>query len=214
MQIKSVKKITNKSKRYDIEVDVNHNFFANNILVHNCSATYFIKKMNFFRTIFGVCSRTVYKKTKDNSYYWQIAIKEDIEKKLKIARKDLNIDICIQGEIIGPKIQKNKYKLTELQLYVYNVFNIKTQKYFTYYDILEFCKNYNFKMVPIVTPHFNPKDCYLNNMCVNSIVELSKGKSAINPKTTREGIVVRAIDGQKKLSFKVINPDFLLEHGE
>lgn len=37
-KIKSIKKIQNNSKRYDIEVNKNHNFFANNILVHNCSA--------------------------------------------------------------------------------------------------------------------------------------------------------------------------------
>lgn len=36
-KIKSIKKIINNSKRYDIEVEKNHNFFANNILVHNCT---------------------------------------------------------------------------------------------------------------------------------------------------------------------------------
>lgn len=36
MKIKSIKKITNKSKRYDIQTS-NHNYFANNILVHNCN---------------------------------------------------------------------------------------------------------------------------------------------------------------------------------
>ena len=34
-KIKSIKKISNKSKRYDIEVADNHNFVANNIVVHN-----------------------------------------------------------------------------------------------------------------------------------------------------------------------------------
>lgn len=35
MKIKSIKKITNTSKKYDIQTGV-HNYFANNILVHNC----------------------------------------------------------------------------------------------------------------------------------------------------------------------------------
>lgn len=37
MKIKKITKITNNSKKYDIEVKNNHNFFANGILVHNCT---------------------------------------------------------------------------------------------------------------------------------------------------------------------------------
>lgn len=36
-KIKSIKKIKNSSKRYNVEVKKNSNFFANNILVHNCT---------------------------------------------------------------------------------------------------------------------------------------------------------------------------------
>ena len=36
-KIKSIKKIKNKSKKYDLRIADNHNYFANNILVHNCS---------------------------------------------------------------------------------------------------------------------------------------------------------------------------------
>lgn len=36
MKIKTIKKIESQSKRYDIEVEKNHNFYANGILVHNC----------------------------------------------------------------------------------------------------------------------------------------------------------------------------------
>lgn len=36
--IKSIKKIKSPSKRYDLTITKNHNFFANGVLVHNCSA--------------------------------------------------------------------------------------------------------------------------------------------------------------------------------
>jgi hypothetical protein len=39
MKIKSIKKIDHQSKRYDIQVKNNSNFFANNVLVHNSLAT-------------------------------------------------------------------------------------------------------------------------------------------------------------------------------
>ena len=44
------------------------------------------------------------------------------------------------------------------------------------------------------------------------MVELSKGKSVINPKIQREGIVARL--KEKRFSFKIINPDFLLKFNE
>jgi len=37
MKIKEINKIKNVNKKYDIQVAENHNFFANNILVHNCN---------------------------------------------------------------------------------------------------------------------------------------------------------------------------------
>jgi uncharacterized protein YegP (UPF0339 family) len=42
-KIKSIKKIDPET-RYDIEVADNHNFFANNILVHNCRAIIRLEK--------------------------------------------------------------------------------------------------------------------------------------------------------------------------
>ena len=58
-------------------------------------------------------------------------------------------------------------------------------------------------------------NCKLSDLgsTVQELVEFSKGKSAINPKVEREGIVVRCIEnGKKLLSFKVINPNFLLKY--
>jgi len=39
-KIKSITKIHNDSKRYDISVEDNENFYANGILVHNCTTMY------------------------------------------------------------------------------------------------------------------------------------------------------------------------------
>jgi len=179
--------------------------------IDGTSATYFVKKVNMFNTIFGVCTRNCYQKTIRPSYYWNIAIKEKIEKKLKQARKDLGIDICIQGEIIGPKIQDNKYKKTELEFYVYNVYDITRQEYFCFADIKDFCSAYSFKMVPIDCENTG-LICVMGN--VSQAVEYSKDQSKINPTIKREGIVVRSVLDQKELSFKVINPEFSLEYNE
>ena len=36
VKIKSITKLNNKFDKFDLEIQDNHNFFANNILVHNC----------------------------------------------------------------------------------------------------------------------------------------------------------------------------------
>jgi hypothetical protein len=56
MKIKSIKKIESSSKRYDITVANTSNYYANDILIHNCnaSATYaenklWVKSRNYFK---------------------------------------------------------------------------------------------------------------------------------------------------------------------
>ncbi|RLC98442.1 MAG: hypothetical protein DRI46_11330, partial [Chloroflexi bacterium] len=39
-KIKSIKRVSSSSKRYDLEVQNNHNFYANGMLVHNCTSMY------------------------------------------------------------------------------------------------------------------------------------------------------------------------------
>ena len=71
-----------------------------------------------------------------------------------------------------------------------------------------FCYDYNLTPVPII------QFCKLSDLrlTVQELVEFSKGKSVLAD-IPREGVVVRCIeDGKKLLSFKVINPDFLLKY--
>jgi DNA ligase 1 len=51
VKIKSIKKLEKSYNKYDLEVKDNHNFFANNILVHNCRAIIVIDEtgaINFY----------------------------------------------------------------------------------------------------------------------------------------------------------------------
>ncbi|RYX99082.1 hypothetical protein EON78_03970 [bacterium] len=68
--------------------------------------------------------------------------------------------------------------------------------------------------VPVVDTDFT-----LNHF-VDNLVEMSKGYSLLNNKVKREGIVIRPLEEINnveeigRLSFKVINPDFLLKYNE
>lgn len=51
--IKQIKKISSASKRYDVEVENNHNFFTNNVLVHNSLGICFYHKNKWHLTTRG-----------------------------------------------------------------------------------------------------------------------------------------------------------------
>ena len=93
---------------------------------------------------------------------------------------------------------------------MFNIIDHEKNYHFDRQQMEIFCKMYNIPIVPLVADSF----LGLLALDVQQMVEFSKGKSVLAD-IPREGIVVRCIkDGKKLLSFKVINPDFLLEYGE
>lgn len=174
------------------------------------SCTFFYLTMPWFWKIqkktFGVCSRNIWLKTPTSSNYWTIARKFDIERKMKKLGKEL----VIQGEIVGPGIQKNKYGLAELDFYVFNVYNKGTGEWYGRHGIEAVCEKLELKMVPVIDQQ--PLENFATT--VPEIVERVKGNSTL-AKVKREGSVFRELcsaTGQRGISFKVINPDFLLKY--
>lgn len=158
---------------------------------------------------FGVCSRNIDLK-EGNNKFWntvnQYNTKENLEKwnNINIYSFDLN-NIALQGELIGEGIQGNKYNLKGYEIYIFSAFNIKEQKYYDYFDLINICSLLNLNIVPMLID---------NHSLTNSIdfyLDLSIGKSKLNDKIEREGIVIRNMDGNT-ISFKAINNNFLLKY--
>lgn len=165
---------------------------------------------------FVVCSRNLVNNDK-NSLYWKIAKKYNIE---QILRE--NPTLTIQGEQGDTKIQGNKYGIKEPTMWVFNIIDHEKNYHYNYFEMYEFCKKYNLLIVPILgiviknspfKEDLNYTPCLRHlGATVQELVEFSKGKSVL-ANTPREGVVVRCIEnGKKLLSFKVINPDFLLKY--
>ena len=149
---------------------------------------------------FIVCSRNRRLPTPDRSSFWTVAEKYKIEDALKHMIGDHDW-VCIQGEVVGPKIQGNKYRLSEVDLYCFN--------YITSDGIVP-CKyaedevgNYGLKWVPLVTASFKMPDD------VESVLKYATGKSALCD-TLREGIVFR--NYEERISFKAVSPEFLIKN--
>lgn len=174
------------------------------------SATFFIKKDKILGIIpryeFGVCSRNLRLKNPNNSSYWTVASQYNIENALMdILKKYKSQNVVLQGEICGNGIQGNKYGITG-NGYYFAAFNliIDGKKYRTI-DAKKILSNYKIDTVPIIDTNV------LLYPTIDEMVENAKGKSTLKS-VQREGKVWRSIDNN--ISFKVINPDFLIKYDE
>ena len=136
---------------------------------------------------------------------WAFARANDIENKLKA----LDRNIALQGEIIGEGIQSNKYKLRGQTVTFFNVFDIDAFKYVDFQEFTDVIKSLGLTTVPILET-----DYVLTND-IPTLVNKSIGKSVLKNDVHREGIVIRPLnelrDRDGRVSFKSINPDFLLK---
>ena len=149
---------------------------------------------------FGVCSRNLQLKETEGNSFWGAARKYNLEEKLTA----LDRNIAIQGELVGPGIQGNKYKLTDIDFYVFTVYDIDKGEYLSSADRLELCEKLGLKHVPVLGT------MTLENQTVDSLLQLAESKSQLNVKTEREGLVFKGIT-DTRVHFKTISTRFLLK---
>ena len=152
---------------------------------------------------FAVCSRNLRKYVPDDSSFWSVAKRYNIENILHRLIGDYQW-VCIQGECIAPNVQGNKYKVTEPDLYCFNLIyptgrlgSVKAK---------EILGEFGLKFVPIINEAADIK-----GMSVAEVLEYATDKSELYD-TLREGIVFRSFDG--KQSFKAVSPEFLIKYNE
>lgn len=175
------------------------------------SATYYLNKGSF-----GVCSRNLDLLEDDQNTFWKMARQLEIEKKLLATGRN----IALQGELIGESIQSNKLKIRGQDVRFFSAWDIDDRRFFDFEEVKDLLRKLDLVMVPVVNDH------YILENDIDAIVQMSVIKSTVNPKTWAEGIVIRPLheisdvfllnenltDG--RLSFKAVNPEFLLKHGE
>ena len=148
--------------------------------------------------VFGVCSRNLdLKETADNTF-WQVARAEGIEEKM---REIPDGEWAIQGELIGPDIQGNIYKLSNPEFRVFDVYNIKSGEYLTPVFRRALIERMGLKHVPVLNSE------YTLDQTVDEILASAEGQSC-HAKTEREGIVFKQVDGG--MTFKAISNKYLL----
>jgi RNA ligase (TIGR02306 family) len=173
----------------------------------------------------GVCSRNLDLKiqTEENdavNAYWEIAIREKLVEKLHEA----GLNLALQGELVGAKIGPNIYKLAGRDFYLFDVYDIDRGCYFTPSERQAFAEKYGIKHVPVL---FN--DYEISPECtIAQLLKFAEGKSVLNGKTEREGLVFKWMGGKNHdgdhlkerdllslvKSFKAISNNYLIKIGD
>ena len=214
VDIKSIENVDeHKAYFFDITVEDNHNYFAQSILVHNCSTTFFLDTTKR-KHDFGVCSRNVRQTTPDaenyhtkssgTNVYWEMAFKYDIQNALESIAKKYNVKrVVLQGETYGASVQGNPLHIKGRDFAAFNLIfdgerlgSLEANKILSWYGI---------PFVPIIDEHFIMPD----KEDFESLKMMADGKSVINPKYRREGFVYRSLDG--KISAKNVSREYLLK---
>lgn len=148
---------------------------------------------------FGVCSRNLDLKETEGNAFWATARRDGIEEKMRAV--DEYWDFAIQGELIGPGIQGNIYKLSQPEFYVYDVYNIQSGEYMNPQDRRRLIQRMGLKHVPVIWSTWEVSE-------VDSILAQAEGRAWLNKDQEREGIVYKQVDGG--MTFKAISNKYLL----
>lgn len=170
------------------------------------SATYALERKGR-KFEFWVCSRNIRHLDSsqpcfyDSNIYWEQAVKYDIKTKLMdFLKHSTHKNIVIQGEIVGPSVQKKTYGLKERDFFVFNI--IIDGKRLSNAELEGVAETFNLKTVPIL----GEIDKLPETM--EEMKLLAEGKSVIGD-CIREGLVYRKLDGGS--AFKNVSNSYLLE---
>lgn len=172
--------------------------------VDGTSMTVFVKD-----GVMNVCSRKLCLTRDAGNTLWKIAECLDLEEKLK----DSGQRYALQGELVGEGIQKNVLKIRGQKLFIFNVYDFYNGHYFDWEEVKKLVLSWSLEAVPMVN------DSYRLPQTVDEIIAFTTRKSVINPAVWSEGLVFRPQtetydEDLGRLSFKVVNPEYLLVYGE
>ena len=146
----------------------------------------------------GVCSRNLELKEDENNTFWKAAKSSGAYSVLK--NKGLNI--ALQGELVGPGIQGNKYSLTDHVYFIYDIFDIDKQEYFLPEERQSFCKDTFLNHVPVLDSALTLKE-----ESIEDVLKSAEAKSVVGVSPEREGLVFKSKTSQD--SFKAISNKWL-----
>lgn len=161
------------------------------------SATYIYNQGEFL-----VCSRNLALKESETNSFWVMVRKLDLQKKLA----ELGRNLAIQGELCGPSIQQNRIGLKEINLYIFNIKDLDSNRYFGLEEIEAICAQLGLNVVPVLQ-----RNVFVSE--ISTLQEIANNLKYQNGQDA-EGIVIRPMKPvfseklHKELSVKIINQNY------
>ena len=149
---------------------------------------------------FGVCSRNLNLKESEDNTFWKVARELNLEAKLS----SLGRNIAFQGELIGPGIQKNPYKLVTHEFHIFDVYDIHESKYLDPSSRRKIVDGIGLINVPMIVEYYSLPTT------IDEILNVAAGKSLLSLGVDREGVVIKHM--YKQFSFKAISNEWLLRN--
>ena len=146
---------------------------------------------------FGICGRNFELYIDHGNLFGNSLVRTGIKYKDAVPE-----GFAVQGELVGPGIQKNRYDLKSLEFLIFDIYDINKQQYLSSRDRLDYIPQ--FVHVPIIgyrTMNDFPS--------IEDILNFAGTYKSLNNKIT-EGVVFKNLDNPN-LSFKVINNEYLLK---
>lgn len=153
----------------------------------------------------GVCSRNLELDREDPSSFTIAAETTG----LVAALQRLGRNFAVQGELMGPGIQKNREGLKTHDIFVFDIYHIDAGRYLSpgeRYAVFGELVQHGFtgKHVPVISPSSRVDGT------VDEVLRLADGESLHAP--VREGLVFKS--RERNFSFKAISNKFLLSGGD
>jgi RNA ligase (TIGR02306 family) len=149
----------------------------------------------------GVCSRNIDLKRDENNTFWRVAIKEDLIAKIRSTGRNL----ALQGELIGEGIQGNRYKITGQDFRLFDIYDIDRGDYMSPAERFALATELGITHAPLIA-----KGMVIEEY-VQGLLAMAEGKSVLNAKAEREGLVFKCntFGGP---TFKAISNSWLIKY--
>ena len=137
--------------------------------------------------------------------YWQMNQKYNILGKLAEALVG-GMEYAIQGEVVGPGIQKDRNKESEFMFKCFRIWDIANQKFLNPNETVAFCKEFDIPHVEVLktdVPFFD------EITTMEDALKFAEGKTKEG--NEREGVVLKTCDDGPYASFKIVSNKYLMK---
>lgn len=156
---------------------------------------------------FGFCSRNYEKKpdVKGDAFACYVE-KHSLKELLSKYCEDNDVELAIQGELLGPRMNGNRDLYTDHEWHVFRIWDIKRQCFLIPTKRREVCKELNLKHVSVISENMEVFKIFKSG---KEILKYAEGKTSRG--NEREGLVFKE-NTENPITFKAVSNKYLLKN--